>query len=220
MAFVSNPIEIKWIKTELFVENPWNPNRMSQGNFHKLMREIRNKGFVAPILARPFHGRYQIIDGEHRWKIARELNLPAIPGVITELDDAEARIKTLQLNGLKGENDPDRLAVLLSELAGDYQPEDLARALPWSDFEIEQMIAMTEDQTLNISRQMANTIKLKPPDLELYAVVVTPARREEIERAINSAKQGQGITDDGEALSSVCRKYLETQNAKFINSCS
>ena len=50
-------------------------------------------------------------------------------------------------------------------------------------------------------------VEWKPPELELYAVVVTPAQREEIERAINAVKLRQRILDEGEALSSICREY-------------
>lgn len=210
MEFASNPIEIKWIKTELFVENPWNPNRMSRENLKKLTHEIRNKGFAAPVLARPFQGRYQIIDGEHRWKIARDLGLVAIPCVITQLDDVEARIKTLQLNGLKGENEPDRLAKLLHELCETDAIESLAKVLPWPSFEIEQMITMYTKQVESENRPAINTVEIKPPELELYAVVVTADQRKQIDTAIIAAKQNHKLEDDGQALSSICNEYCQS----------
>jgi len=207
MDFASNPIEIKWIPVSCLVPNPWNPNRMSKDKLTKLRSEINARGFMVPVLVRPFGESLQIVDGEHRWRIAKEQGLEKIPCVVSQLDDSAAMIKTLQMNGFRGENDPEKLASLLADLARDTDRETLSRLLPWSEFEIEQLISMEEMEKAQSSLRDMTTVKLKPPELELYVVVVTSEQRLEIEQAVEEAKKRLAVEDDGEALSSICRDY-------------
>jgi ParB family chromosome partitioning protein len=207
MDYASNPIEITWIPVSSIAPNPWNPNRMSKDKLTKLRSEINARGFIAPVLVRPFGESLQIVDGEHRWRIAKEQGLEKIPCVVSQLDDSAAMIKTLQMNGFRGENDPEKLASLLADLARDTDRETLSRLLPWSEFEIEQLISMEEMEKAQSSLRDMITVKLKPPELELYVVVVTSEQRLEIEQAVEEAKKRLAVEDDGKALSSICRDY-------------
>lgn len=208
MAYGSNPLEVKWVSLTQLTENPWNPNRMSPDKQKKLAAEIRDHGFLAPVLVRPLGDRFQIIDGEHRFHIARELGLPAIPAIVVAAAEDEARIKTLQLNGLRGENDPGRLARLLAELSAGLSLEALAQLLPWSLPEIQQMIALAAKEDPDVEKFTASSWSLTPPALDLFAVVVTPEQREEIERTVRLARTRLDLTDDGEALAAICRALL------------
>lgn len=186
--------------------NPWNPNRLEGEKYKKLADAIRERGFLAPILVRPAGDRFEIIDGEHRFRIARELGLSLIPAVVTELSDLEARIKTLQLNGLRGENDPDRLAALLEELSRKTSPENLSRVLPWSSPEIQAMLDQARKNQPHPDQISEGIKTIQPPALELYAVVVRPEQRRIIEEAVAGIRRKTGIKDDGEALAELCHR--------------
>jgi ParB family chromosome partitioning protein len=176
----------------------------------KLRREIQTRGFLAPILVRPHHGRYQVVDGEHRFNIAAELGLPAVPCVVAQLDDTEARIKTLQLNGLRGENDPDRLAELIAELSRTMDHDSLAALLPWSRDEFEQQLALiTHDAGQAVTRALnLTTGTVRPLDFEVFTLVVTAAERQLIEDAISHVRRRHGLHTDGEALALICGDIL------------
>ena len=61
--------------------NDWNPNRMDGLTYAKTIESIKTFGFIDPITIRPHpdHPGWQIIDGENRWKAARDLGLDEGP---------------------------------------------------------------------------------------------------------------------------------------------
>ncbi len=126
--------------------NPWNPNRVDARTMAKLRAFLVREGFVKPLLVRPSpeeDGRYQILNGEHRWRIARdELEMEEVPGVIVEVDDHRARVLTVNLNELGGEPAPDALAQLVHDLALDASLADLETELPYSLRELEDSLAL------------------------------------------------------------------------------
>ncbi len=180
---------------------------MGRDYMKKLTREIKKRGFHAPLLARPTEGGYQIIDGEHRWRIAKKLGIEKLPCIVSDMDEAAAMIKTLQLNGLRGENEPEILAWVLSKLSQYSSARDLAGILPWSETEIEQLKAMVREQAEDQDFRAFSTYKLSPPRYELFAAVVTTEQSEAIERAIAIAVKLFGAADSGEALSKICRDF-------------
>ena len=62
--------------------NPWNPNRQSEAVTKATSESIEEFGFIDPVTVRIVEGRYQIIDGEHRWRQAVEQGHPDIPVVV------------------------------------------------------------------------------------------------------------------------------------------
>lgn len=215
MDFASSPIEIRTLPVSKLVPNPWNPNRLDNDKRKKLRDEIRRNGFMAPVLARPLGGRFQIVDGEHRLGIAKELGMAEVPCVIVDLDDTAAKIKTLQMNGFRGDNDPVLLAGLLAELEKEMSPEKLARLVPWSSSDLEQMIGMVSDPATQAALAKAGAATSTPLECSLFAVVVTDEQKRAIEQAIAGAIKNNAASDDGEALAAVCSMYLrENERSK------
>jgi ParB/RepB/Spo0J family partition protein len=208
----SRPLDIAWISADLIAPNPWNPNRLAPDKRRKLRDEIQRRGFTAPILVRPHNGRFEIVDGEHRFRIARELGLKRLPCVALALSDTEARLKTLQMNGFRGENEPDRLAALLSELGRELEPEALARLLPWSAFELEELISLADQEKVDAAvRAIAVAPPVPVPQVELFTAVVSPAQLEIIEAALARARRNLKTAAPGEALAEVCETYLSAR---------
>ena len=86
--------------TELLIDrlepNPWNPNRMTPEIRRKLRLNLQRDGFVSPLLVRKLDGRYQIVNGEHRWMIAKELGYQTIPCVVLDrLDEWKTPMSNL-----------------------------------------------------------------------------------------------------------------------------
>ena len=148
-----NEIEFQWIETSRLRPNPWNPNRMSEPNAAKLAAEIKKGGIILPIVVRPNGGDYQIVDGEHRWMMADRLNMEKVPCVVVAMDEQEARMKTLQLNRLRGEDDPEMLARLLRDLNTGLGIDALSTRLPFDELEIEQSLELLELKESDESRK-------------------------------------------------------------------
>lgn len=84
---------------------------MDTEKFQALVTAMREQGYVLqPILVRPhpvLEGRYQIIDGEHRWKAAMENGFQEIPIIVVEeSNERRAKLRTLAMNNIHGENIP------------------------------------------------------------------------------------------------------------------
>jgi len=72
---LNNPeLNIEWVDIELVHPNPWNPNVQSDFIYAKTRISILEHGFIDPIKVRQkADGQYEVIDGEHRWKVAKDL---------------------------------------------------------------------------------------------------------------------------------------------------
>lgn len=206
----SNLIEIAWLDPAKIEPNPWNPNRMERSNLGKLKAEISRRGFSAPVLARPHGEGWQIVDGEHRFKIAKELGLPLVPAIIVDLDETEARVKTLQMNGLRGENDPAMLARLLAELNRSQAAKKLEARLPWSAAEIEGIVALME-KDLEKARQSFKNPAKAPPPLEMFVAFLNGEQKKVVDKAIEAAREPGD--DIAACLARLCAIFLEDHPA-------
>src|SRR5438045_6741 len=77
------PGEAIVVPVDAIEPNPWNPNAMDKAMFEKELASIRKYGFVDPLTVREVdfigHRHYEIIDGEHRWKAAKQLGYAELP---------------------------------------------------------------------------------------------------------------------------------------------
>ena len=86
--------------------NAYNPNVMTKSEFGELIEEIKYLGRIAkPIIVRRNHDCYEIVDGEHSWRAAKEVGLTELPCEIIAADDFEARRQTFKRNQ-HGTHDP------------------------------------------------------------------------------------------------------------------
>lgn len=141
-------MKLKLVKPELLVPNPWNPNRMPQALFTKLVTNLerhRKAGReVPPVVVRPHPteaGKYEIIDGFHRWKAFKQMKCETVHVFVMDVDDAEARVLTGNLNYLRGEKDPQRYTNMVGDLLQKgFTTTALSEILPESSAELEDLI--------------------------------------------------------------------------------
>lgn len=126
-------MEIQRIAIDKLFPNDWNPNHIKPGHYEKLKRFIQKQGSVLPIVARSHPTKksaFQIIDGFHRWQIARELGQTEIDAVIVDAPDDQAKILTINLNYLRGQAKAREYAQLIHNLTELHTVDDLALVLP------------------------------------------------------------------------------------------
>ncbi len=115
--------------------NAWNPNVMTAEAIGKLKRAVQDKGLgiLGHIVVRPVGKRYELVDGEHRLAIYKEMGLKDIDVIVADLDEDHAKMAGLILNELRGQPQLPLLSAELKGLAERHTMEDLAQILPWRE---------------------------------------------------------------------------------------
>ena len=82
-----------------------------------------------------------VVDGEHRWKAARELGYAEVPCVVTYMTDAQMRIATLRHNRARGTEDITLTAEVLRDLEKLGALDHAADSLQIDDVEIQKLLS-------------------------------------------------------------------------------
>ena len=207
-------LEPQLLRVDLIEPNPWNPNRVDARTMAKLRAQLRREGFVKPLIVRPHPDtpdRWQLIDGEHRWRIARDdLQLAAVPCVVVSVDDRRARLMTVNLNELGGEAAPQALAELLHDLSKATKLEDLETELPFSMRELEDSLALLKVPSgllLDLEEE-AKAHEAQAPKVITFVVDEASV----VEEAIARVSEGlEGKNRRGRALTLLARAWLDAQ---------
>lgn len=126
--------------TKQYQEIPLNkiivPKERARASFNpeqekELKASITENGFTIPILVRPVaDGKFELIDGEHRIKIVREMKWEKIPAIITSTDDKKAAMLNILANTARGTQDPIDISEALNKAkAGGATEEELMAAM-------------------------------------------------------------------------------------------
>ena len=135
-------IDIRMLDLDDVENNSWNPNEMEAEFFEAITAEVKQNGMQQPILVRPHPqkpGKFEIVDGEHRWKSSKIGGKKRIAVVVVNYTESEAKVRTLAMNGLRGHNIPIRLARLLVDLHQEFTPA-----------QIRQMTGIGEDEQVSV----------------------------------------------------------------------
>jgi len=210
-------LDIKLITVEKIKPNSYNPNVVSEPIMAKLRAEIGQKGLCEPIIVRSGGNAYEIVDGEHRWRICRDLGWKEVPCIVQDYDDKEAKIKTLQLNYMRGAAVPIKLAHLIHDLNKEIKLEDLAKKLP---YETPQMLDNLELLKLpdDFGKDIENRAKEEEKELpSVVSFVLYRKQQEVVEKAINIATKDlpEGTKNSKAwALERICAHFLLGQGVK------
>lgn len=100
-------VDIDWLKP-----NDYNPNRQTDDEFEKLKQSIVENGFKQPVVVLDDG---TIVDGEHRWRACKDLGMPKIAVVKTNLDDVQRKLATIQFNEARGNEDMELLSAMMRD---------------------------------------------------------------------------------------------------------
>lgn len=192
--------------------NPWNPNRMDAFTYSKVIDSLLTYGFVDPMTVRPLPGqtgRWQIIDGENRWKGAQDLGLEFAPVYdVGPIDDRRAMKLTIVLNELRGQYDPREMSALLTRLLEDEDPLTLAKSLPFTDVALKGMIGLGDlDLGGMVGEAIARGEASKKTRWVERMFRLTTEANGIVQTALEKAKDGEEMSD-AQALELICADYL------------
>jgi len=131
-------MEVKYEKVDInsIKPNDWNPNEMPQSLLDFLAKQIKEKGFLQPVLVGKNN---EIVDGEHRWMAGKIAGEKQISIIRTDMSKEEAKQMTVNMNQIKGNTNPLKLAGLISDLSQDYTLQQIASSLNMSVQEVQSL---------------------------------------------------------------------------------
>lgn len=135
--------EIKQLPLEALRPAGWNANVVPPAILRKIRASIEEFGVVENLVVRPnpsIVGAYEVISGNHRLELYRELGLETAPCYVADLDDAHARILAQTLNRTRGEDDPEKKARLLEEVLQTITVDEALRYLPETPGSLDQLL--------------------------------------------------------------------------------
>jgi DNA modification methylase len=129
------------VPLERLVEADWNANRLSEKLLVKLKRSISEFGVVENLVVRPHPDgseQLEVLSGNQRLGLYRDLGVPLVPVVVVELGDAQARLLAQTLNRTRGSDDPKAYAAVLEQMLQEFTPAVVTAYLPESEATIER----------------------------------------------------------------------------------
>lgn len=199
--------------------NDWNPNAMDMETFNILVETVRKEGMNQPVLVREKEGeenRYELIDGEHRFKASKAAGLKKIVVIVVPYTDDMAKIRTISMNQIKGEYIPLKMAKLLAELQETYSEEEIRRMTGVREEEFSNLMNLldvpepvfegsVEISSMEVVRPIPVNLLLMPDEHGSYeeamnlAIImggdaVVPVVGEQVGAYDNAMRQAFGIT--------------------------
>lgn len=137
--------------------NDWNPNVLSDVMFNRLVDDVQRLGFLQPVLVTPENdGTYRIIDGEHRYEVAKLVDMEEIPCVVVDgalaTDETQQKFQTMRMNMIRGNVDKRKLASLVSELAEELPVDEIAESMAFDN--VDALRALIEDTRKDLPPEM------------------------------------------------------------------
>lgn len=120
-------LEVIYVPIDSIRPNKYNSNVQSARDFQLLCKSIQEDGFDQPVIVHKASS--EIVDGEHRWRAAKQLNMLELPVVFSDMDEVQRRIATLRHNRARGAEELETTVALLRDLdamgAADWAKDSL-----------------------------------------------------------------------------------------------
>ena len=128
--------------------NTWNPNQQDEEIYRVLAESLNEEGFGEPALVRPCPHHpgvdYEVVNGEHRYRLMKESGAPEIPVVIADLDDVTAKLATLRRNRTRGGFDTMKVAALMGEMRKRLSDDEIQQRLGYTPIELDEFETILE----------------------------------------------------------------------------
>ena len=136
-------LEAKLVSIDEVYANDYNPNIVAAPEMNLLETSIIENGFCYPIaVIKDENNKYCIVDGFHRYTVAKKLNLREIPIVVLKHDIAKRIAATVQFNRARGTHQVLDMSKIVIRLVGEGK----------TDSEIAEMLGMDGDEVFRLKQ--------------------------------------------------------------------
>ena len=205
--------QVSSIPIEKLVAHPDNPNRMSKGNYAKLVRNIERTGRYEPLVVRPCRHRegfFQIINGHQRCQVLAELGYETAEVIVWDLDDHEADVLVATVNRLGGRDVLDKKLAVLRRLDRQMNSRELAKILPLSRTQIERL---TKISTQELSLVKPARVEFAGP----LVFFVSDEQKKIIENALSVVRERSAAKTRAKKNAAALASIAECFNLKSRN---
>lgn len=134
-------LEAKLVPIDEVYANDYNPNIVAAPEMKLLETSIIENGFCYPIaVIKDENNMYCIVDGFHRYTVAKKLNLKEIPIVVLKHDIVKRIAATVQFNRARGTHQVLDMSKIVIRLVGEGK----------ADAEIAEMLGMDGDEVFRL----------------------------------------------------------------------
>lgn len=114
--------------------NQNNPNEMSDEAFSRLVEEIKEVGFLVPIIVFEYQpNKFRILNGEHRWRAAIQAGYEFIPSVIIsdeKFNDPDLfELVNIRLNEIRGKINPIKMQPIYDRVVEKFGEDNAKKVL-------------------------------------------------------------------------------------------
>jgi hypothetical protein len=193
--------------------NPWNPRKQNEAALvKKAVQSIEDIGFCGAVIVRSIEDgdyRYEIIDGEHRYKALLKMGEEMCSIIdLGHVPNADAQLLTLNLNLIQGEMLVVDVASVITDLSERLGPDTLQEKLVLNEQELTELLSLARIDwdryaTENTSTRIVNQIK--------RVFVFTPDAHEIIKEGLTRAMAIEGVVDEADALAYICKQYSKSR---------
>lgn len=173
-------MNIVYIDINQLEELEINSNVIPNNVFEKIVQDIKQYGIVYPIIVTSANnGKYKIIDGHHRVKAAKILNINKVPCIITNIPIEQAELRSVQLNTERGEQNPKLLASILDK----YKDKvNLEQELVYDNSLIQDLLELVklEDNIDKLTLQQQEEI-----DYIMYNFIIPKQYQQDVDEVLN-----------------------------------
>lgn len=228
-------IDFRLVPIDDIEPNDYNPNDMEAEFFEAIVAQVKEEGMNQPILCRPNpekEGKWLIVDGEHRWRAAKIAGKKMIAIIVVPFDETRAKVRTLSMNNLRGQNIPIKLARLLVDLHKEYSPQEIRAMTGIGEDTQTSVLALLQVPDFNpsdgikvsvqdVERPIAVNLMLMPDEHTAYTTAMKKAMKlmgddvtaligHEVESYDNAMKAAMGIAGAklrNVALALICETF-------------
>lgn len=132
--------------------NEWNPNQMTEDVFNELVKEIQTNGFDEPVITVKNGDKYRVVNGEHRYRAAKQLGMGFLPIVVKlDWDEPTQKLQTVRRNLLRGELDKVKFTKLVNDVVNGQHitPSEASKKFGFTDEKKFQQNLIAERDKLN-----------------------------------------------------------------------
>ena len=207
-------MEVIELPIDVLKEAIWNVNQVDEAMMQRLRTSIGKYGLVQNLVVRQVAGGYEVLSGNHRLKLLKELCITMVPCVVVDIDDAHARLLAQALNHIHGDDDLGLRAELIREVMQVIPEDEVLMVLPDTMDGLKGMASLGKE---TMAGYLQNWEKARAVRLRNLVFKVTEEQlkwvEKTIERALPEARRHQGISPNarGTALYLICKSFLDKE---------
>ncbi len=208
-------MEVFNLPVDCLREVTWNPNRMDESMVSRLRISIARFGLVENLVVRPIgNDEYEVLSGNHRLRLLREMNFMTVPCVIVELDDSYARLLAQALNRVQGEDDLGLKAEVVKKVLDKLPREEVLNFLPETAGSLKALMSLNQENIASYLQKWQQAQNARLVNLQFRLTrnqleVVQEALEHKLPEA-RKAKE-ENPNSRGTALYLLCKDYLEKE---------